>query len=166
MFQFYTPWKIYKIVHMVLWGFQRVENWNISSKLVQWVDLSTWRLTRNYYPNASKKTCSTTCSLHTHTQTHNTHTHTHTHTHTQRETQREADTHRHTEQTGTHRHTDTQNRQAHTDTHRHTHTTLTIAYTSIYTLFRQTPPISIYQEPPNLSFQLKMSTSPDRQPPE
>ena len=153
MFQFYTPWKIYKIVHMVLWGFQRVENWNIGSKLVQWVDLSTWRLTRNYYPNASKKTCSTTCSLHTHTQTHITHTH--THTHTQRERHRERQTH-----------TDTQNRQAHTDTHRHTHTTLTIAYTPIYTLFRQTPPISIYQEPPNLSFQLKMSTSPDRQPPE
>ena len=165
MSQFYTPWKLYKIVHMVLWGFQRVENWNIGSKLVQWVDLSTWRLTRNYYPNASKKTCSTTCSLHTHTDTHRhtqTHRHTHTHTHTQRQTHTDTQN----RQAHTDTHTDTQNRKAHTDTHRHTHTTLTIAYTPIYTLFRQTPPISIYQEPPNLSFQLKMSTSPDRQPPE
>ena len=156
MFQFYTPWKIYKIVHMVLWGFQRVENWNIGSKLVQWVDLSTWRLTRNYYPNASKKNLFNNLLT---PQTHAracAHTHTHTHTHT--------NTHRHIEQTGTHRHKEQTGTHRHTQTHRHT--TPTIAYTPIYTLFRQTPPISFYQEPPNLSFQLKMSTSPDRQPPE
>ena len=111
MFQFYTPRKLYKIVHMVLLGFQRVENWNIGSKLVQWVDLSTWRLTRNYYPNASKKTCSTTCSLHRHVRS-RAHTHTHTHTHTDKHTQ----THR------TDRHTQTQRTDRHTQTHTDTQT--------------------------------------------
>ena len=109
MFQFYTPWKLYKIVHMVLWGFQRVENWNIGSKLVQWVDLSTWRLTRNYYPNASKKnlfnnllTPQTRARAHAHT-----HTHTDKHTQTHR-------TDRHTQTQRTDRHT-----QTHTDTQTH-----------------------------------------------
>ena len=40
---------------MVFWDFQGVDNWNTGSKWVQWMELSTLTLTRNYSLIASKQ---------------------------------------------------------------------------------------------------------------
>lgn len=55
MFRFSTSQKLRKIVLMVFWDFQGVDNWNTGSKWVQWMELSTLTLTRNYSLIASKQ---------------------------------------------------------------------------------------------------------------
>ena len=51
----FTTLKLRKTVRLVFCDFQKVENWNICSKWVKWLDLSIQTRTRNYSSNVLKQ---------------------------------------------------------------------------------------------------------------